>query len=107
MTSMDNKQAASLIEKWIPYYEMDEPEAWERDEYPSVKNACKSMRLAIQVLRSKPAAGDAQLKEAAKQLEQFLEEHYLDDPDEWEKENAAFVQQVLEAIQYTIVFLKK
>jgi hypothetical protein len=107
LTSMDNKQAASLIEKWIPYYEMDEPEAWERDEYPSVKNACKSMRLAIQVLRGKPAAGDAQLKEAAKQLEQFLEEHYLDDPDEWEKENVAFVQQVLEAIQYTIVFLKK
>ncbi|MEK3911335.1 hypothetical protein [Paenibacillus sp. FSL H7-0331] len=104
---MDNKQAASLIEKWIPYYEMDEPEAWERDEYPSVKNACKSMRLAIQVLRGKPAAGDAQLKEATKQLEQFLEEHYLDDPDEWEKENVAFVQQVLEAIQYTIVFLKK
>ncbi|MEK3725643.1 hypothetical protein [Paenibacillus sp. FSL H8-0034] len=104
---MDNKQAASLIEKWIPYYEMDEPVAWERDEYPSVKNACKSMRLAIQVLRGKPAAGDAQLKEAAKQLEQFLEEHYLDDPDEWEKENVAFVQQVQEAIQHTIVFLKK
>ncbi|WP_240414875.1 hypothetical protein [Paenibacillus periandrae] len=104
---MDNKQAASLIEKWITYYEMDEPEAWERDEYPSVKNACKSMRLAIQALRGKAAAGDAQLKEAAKQLEQFLEEHYLDDPDEWEKENVAFVQQVLEAIQYTIVYLKK
>jgi uncharacterized protein YhfF len=107
MAPMDNKQAAALLEQWIQYYEMDEPEAWERDEYPSVKNACKSMRLAIQVLRGKSSATAAQLKEAALQLEQFPEDHSMDEPEEWEKENAAFVKQALDAITYTVGVLRK
>jgi hypothetical protein len=107
MAAMDNQQAASLLEAWIKYYDMDEPKAWDPDEYPSVKNACKSMRYAVQVLRGKPSGGAAQLKEALVNLDEFPEEHSMDDPEEWEKENAAFVKQALEAIRYTVEVLKK
>ncbi|NHN32998.1 hypothetical protein [Paenibacillus agricola] len=107
MAVMDNIQAASLIEAWIKYYEMDEPKAWEPDEYPSVKDACKSMRYAIQILRGKPSGTAAQLKEAIVNLDEFPEEHSMDEPEEWEKENAAFVKQALEAIRYTVDVLKK
>jgi hypothetical protein len=107
MAPMNNEQAASLVEAWINYYDMDEPKAWEKDEYPSVKAACKSMRIAIQVLRGKPSGGAAQIKEAVANLEEFPEEHSMDDPEEWEKENRAFVKQALEAIHYAVDVLRK
>jgi hypothetical protein len=107
MTQMDNNQAAELLEAWIQFYDMDDPQAWEPGDYPYVKNACKSMRFAIQALRGNTSGGNAQLNEAATHLEQFPEVHGMDDPDEWEKENLPFVNHTLEAIRFTADFLRK
>jgi hypothetical protein len=104
---MDNEQAAGLLEAWIQFYDMDDPQAWEPGDYPYVKNACKSMRFAIQALRGKAAGGKAQYIEAAAHMEQFPEVHSMDDQDEWEKENWPFVTHTLEAIRYTADFLRK
>ncbi|WP_438348659.1 hypothetical protein ACP8HI_24200 [Paenibacillus sp. FA6] len=104
---MDTKRAAQLIEKWISVYDMDDVKAWERDEYPFIKDTSKAMKLSVQVLRGKTAANGAQLQEAAAQLLEYVDEYGMDTPEEWEKENIPFVKEVLEAIHFTVALLKK
>ncbi len=104
MPQMDAKQAASLIEQWIAFYDMDNPQAWDRDDYTFVQKSCRTMRAAIQVLRGKSAPDQRKLADG---LEEFIEDSFMDDPHEWEPENRAFVKQAMEAIQYTATQLRK
>ncbi|MCL9660967.1 hypothetical protein L2089_09750 [Paenibacillus hunanensis] len=104
MPQMDAKQAASLIEQWIAFYDMDNPQAWDRDDYTFVQQSCRTMRAAIQVLRGKSAPDQRKLADG---LEEFIEDSFMDDPHEWEPENRAFVKQAMEALQYTAAQLRK
>lgn len=101
MSQMDAKQAASLIEQWIAFYDMDNPQAWDRDDYTFVQQSCRHMRAALQVLRGKGASNAAELRKLADGLEEFIEDSFMDDPQEWEPENRAFVKQAMEAMEYT------
>ncbi|WP_322907004.1 hypothetical protein [Paenibacillus campi] len=107
MSQMDAKQAASLIEKWIAFYDMDNPQAWDRDDYAFVQQACRDMRAAVQTLRGKGNTVAAQQRKLADGLEEFIEDSFMDDPHEWEPENRAFVKQAMEALQYTAAQLRK
>ena len=107
MNQMDATRAAQLIEKWISVYDMDNAKAWERDEYPFIKDTSKAMKLAVQVLRGKSALKGAPLRAAATQLLEYVDEYGMDSPAEWEKENIPFVKEVLEAINFTVAVLKK
>lgn len=107
MSQMDTKRAALLIEKWISVYDMDNAKAWEKDEFPFIKDTSKAMKLSVQVLRGKSTAKGAQLHEAATQLLEYVDEYGMDSPEEWEKENIPFVKEVLEAIEFTVSLLKK
>ncbi len=104
MPQMEAKQAASLIEKWIAFYDMDNSEAWDRDDYKFIQQSCRTMRAAIQVLRGKSAPDQRKLADG---LEEFIEDSFMDDPHEWEPENRAFVKQAMEALQYTAAQLRK
>ncbi|MFD1884778.1 hypothetical protein [Paenibacillus wenxiniae] len=104
MSQMDAKQAASLIEKWIAFYDMDNPEAWDRDDYKFVQQSCRTMRAAIQMLRGKSVPDQRKLADG---LEEFIEDSFMDDPHEWEPENRTFVKQAMEALQYTAAQLRK
>jgi hypothetical protein len=107
MSQMDAKLAAQLIEKWISVYDMDNAKAWERDEYPFIKDTSKAMKLSIQVLRGKSSVKGAPLHEAAAQLLEYVDEYGMDSPSEWEPETLPFVKEVLEAIKFTVSVLKK
>ncbi|AOZ93079.1 hypothetical protein [Paenibacillus crassostreae] len=107
MSQMDVTRAAQLIEKWISVYDMDNAKAWERDEYPFIKDTSKAMKIAVQVLRGKSALKGASLHAAASQLLEYVDEYGMDSPAEWEKENIPFVKEVLEAINFTVAVLKK
>lgn len=107
MSQLEPKQAASTIEKWISFYDMDNAKAWDKDDYPFIQSSCKVMRSAIQALRGKAPAQPNERRKIAAGLEEWLDDSFMDDPNEWEKENKAFVQEALEAIQFTIQFLQK
>ncbi|MHA0856859.1 hypothetical protein [Paenibacillus sp. CMAA1364] len=107
MSQMNEKQAAQLIEKWISVYDMDNAKAWERDEYPFIKDTSTAMKLAIQVLRGKSDMKGKSLQGVASQLLEYVDEYGMDSPQEWEKENIPFVKEVLEAIHYTVSILNK
>jgi hypothetical protein len=106
MAQITPESAALLLEKWIKFYDMDNPKAWDPDEYAEVKNDCKALQLAVQALRGK-AAEMTKLKEAAARLSKFPQEHCMDDREEWEPENYPFVKSALEAVQFATTFLKK
>ncbi|WP_169810085.1 hypothetical protein [Paenibacillus antarcticus] len=107
MSQMDATRAAQLLEKWISVYDMDDAKAWEKDEFPFIKETSKAMKLSIQVLRGKSAAKGSQLHEAAAQLLEYVDEYGMDSPSEWEAENIPFVKEVLEAVTFTVAVLKK
>ncbi|WP_211748808.1 hypothetical protein [Paenibacillus sp. Marseille-Q4541] len=107
MTRMNANQAASLLEKWIVFLDMDNPKAWDRDEYSYIKDSCKMIRSSVSLLRGKNPGKGPSRTELATLLDEFIEEIALDDPAEWEKENAAFVKEVLEAAQFTVTFLRQ
>ncbi|MBP2001977.1 hypothetical protein J2Z69_003033 [Paenibacillus shirakamiensis] len=104
---MDAHKAAGLLDKWVAFYDMNNPQAWERDEYGFVKDTCKAMQFASQILRGKGGTPrPAQLKDAADQLVDWVEEYEMDNPGAWEKENVAFVREVVEAINVAVSVLK-
>lgn len=104
---MDPVKAAGLLEKWISFYDMNNPKAWDKDEYGFVKDTCKAMQFAAQALRGKGgAAKPAQRQEAAAQLQDWVEEYEMDNPANWEKENAQFVKEVVQAIEFAAASLK-
>ncbi len=107
MSQMDTKRAAQLLEKWISVYDMDDAKAWEKGEFPFIKDTSKAMKLSIQVLRGKSVAKGSQLHEAAAQLLEYVDEYGMDSPSEWEQENIPFVKEVLEAVNFTVALLKK
>lgn len=107
MSQMDEKRAAQLLEKWIAVYDMDDAKAWEKDEFPFIKETSKAMKLSVQVLRGKSAVKGAQLQQAAAQLMEYVDEYGMDSPSEWEPENVPFVKEVLEAITFTVALFKK
>lgn len=107
MTRMNANQAASLLEKGIVFLDMDNPKAWDRDEYSYIKDSCKVIRSSVSVLRGKSQGKGPSRKELAELLEEFIEEIALDDPNEWEKENKDFVKDLLEAVRFTVKFLRQ
>lgn len=107
MTSMNANQAASLLEKWIVFLDMDNPKAWDKDEYGYIKDSCKMIRSSVGYLRGKGQGKGPNRKELSDLLEEFIEEIALDDPNEWEKENKQFVSEVLEAARFTVKFLRQ
>lgn len=105
--NLDPVKAAGLLEKWISFYDMNDPKAWDKDEYGFVKDTCKAMQLSAQVLRGKGAsAPPAQRQQAAAQMLEWVDEYEMDNPANWEKENAQFVKEVLQAITFAAAYLK-
>lgn len=107
MTSMNTDQAASLLEKWIVFLDMDNPKAWDKDEYSYIKDSCKMIRSSVSCLRGKSQGKGPSRRELSELMEEFIEEIALDDPNEWEKENKDFVSEVLEAARFTVKFLRQ
>ncbi|MEW4372210.1 hypothetical protein [Paenibacillus kandeliae] len=107
MPQLDDKQAATQIEKWIAFYDMDNPKAWDKDDYTFVQQSCRYMRTAVQTLRGKGNANPAERKKIASGLEDFIEDSFMDDPNEWEPENRAFVKQAMAALRHAAGVLKK
>ncbi|WP_429374076.1 hypothetical protein [Paenibacillus sp. DS2015] len=107
MAQMDATRAAQLLEKWISFNDMDDKSAWEPGEYSFIQNTSKAIRLSVQVLKGKSSAKGAQLQDAAAQLEEFADEYGMDSPEEWERENVAYVKETYEAFQFTVSLLRK
>ncbi|GIP22056.1 hypothetical protein [Paenibacillus sp. J22TS3] len=103
---MDPVKAAGLLEKWISFYDMNDPKAWDKEEYGFVKDTCKAMQLSAQVLRGKGASvKPAQRQAAAAQLLDWVDEYEMDNPGSWEKENVSFVKEVVQAITFAASYL--
>ncbi|WP_046212554.1 hypothetical protein [Paenibacillus wulumuqiensis] len=107
MPQLDAKQAASMIERWISFYDMDNAKAWDKDDYPFIQTSCRQMRTAIQALRGKGPTAPAERKKVAAALEEFIEDSFMDDQNEWEPENRAFVKESMAALQFAAGFLQK
>lgn len=107
MAQIAPKKAADLLDKWIVFLDMDNPKAWDRDEYPYIKESVKVIRSAVSLLRGKSAGKSPSKKELAELLNDFIEEIALDDENEWEKENRAFVKEVHDAAKFAVKFLKQ
>ncbi|GAK40946.1 hypothetical protein PUW24_14280 [Paenibacillus urinalis] len=106
MVQMTSKKAADLLDQWIVFLDMDNPKAWDHDEYPYIKESLGVVRSVVKLLRGKGAGKAPGKKELAELLNEFIEEIALDDEQEWEKENRAFVQEVHEAAKFAVRFLR-
>ena len=104
---MDQARAARLLEMWISFYGMDDVDAWLPEDLPGVKRYLHAMELAIDVLRGNNAKTATEIKKAVKLLEEWPNDHCMDDPEDWEDEDFPFVQNALKAIQFTTSFLKE
>ncbi len=105
--TLDPIMAASILDKWINFYGMDDPEAWPREDYSYVKRACEAMRLAIEILRGRTVSNKNELKKAVKTLREWPTVHCMDDPEMWDEMNFSFVRNALEAVNYAATYLEE
>ncbi len=103
---MDTTKAASLLEKWINFYGMDDRDAWPPEDYSHIKKAREAMELAIEVLRGNTVVEKADIKRAAKELDNWPTVHNMDDPNMWDPMNFPFVKNALRAVIFASSLLK-
>lgn len=104
--TLDPNRAANILEKWINFYGMDDPDAWPREDYGYVKRACKVMRLAIEILRGSPVGDKKELKHAVQILREWPTVHSMDNPEVWNEMSFPFVRNALDAVHYAANYLE-
>lgn len=105
--TLEPNRAANILDKWINFYGMDDPDAWPREDYLYVKRACKAMRLAIEIIRGSSIGDKRELKKAVQILREWPTVHCMDDPEAWDDMNFPFVRNALEAVYYTATYLEE
>jgi hypothetical protein len=104
--TLDPNRAANILEKWINFYGMEDPDAWPPEDYGYVKRACKAIRLAIAILRGSTVGNKKELKQALQILREWPTVHSMDNPEVWNEMSFLFVRNALEAVHYAATYLE-